>query len=64
MSDRQIPVALVYDHPGVNGTTRYEQYLDADAIGAVILVLDALADVSDPDEIQRVAERVAEAVSG
>ena len=64
MEEDTIPVTLEYQHPDAAGPTRYTQYLAPSAIGAVILVLDALSDEYDADEIRRITERVAEAVSG
>lgn len=64
MGNETTLVTVVYDHPDIARQVRYEQYLALNSIGAVLLVMDALADVTDPNEIQELSARIAGAVSG
>lgn len=58
MSDH-IPVTVAYDHPAnagqPNPRTQYTVSMDPDAVGQVLILLDAL-DGADPDRIDEVQQ--------
>jgi len=60
MSD-QISVVLEYHHPDEQEPTRYAVWMSPDAIGTVLLAMDALSDLDDPDDIGDVSRRIQEA---
>jgi hypothetical protein len=57
-------VTLIYQHPDNQQVTTYEQHLAPDAAGLIPLLMDALADRTDPEYIHNVSQSIATALAG
>lgn len=58
-----VRTTLEYHFPGHAAPVDYSQQLDTDAIGAVLLVMDALAGEDDPERIRILSAAVQRALA-